>query len=53
MKLKNDLFICLLLSEIKGVLHKFIPDKLFMFLNWNVKHLEAAAATQYYYYYYY
>ena len=29
-----------------GVLHKFIPDKLFMFLNWNVGHLETAAATQ-------
>ena len=32
----------------KGVLHKFVPDKLFKFVNWTVEHLGAAvaAATQ-------
>ena len=40
MKLKNDMFICLLISQNNGVLHKFIPDKLLKFLNWNVERLE-------------
>ena len=29
----------------KDVLHKFIPDQLFKFLNWNVEQLEAAVAA--------
>ena len=44
MKLKNDMLICMYIIN-KAVLNKFIPDKLFKFLNWNVEHLEAAVAA--------
>ena len=29
----------------KGVLYKFVPDKLFKFLNWTVEHLGATVAS--------
>ena len=45
MKLKNDMFIDIIKQRCSYILHIFIPDKVFKFLNWNVKHFEAALSS--------